>query len=119
MTIAPPGQNLDPGAGSCVWFSQKPGPSRGVADVLYGARESKFLLAQLRHSHVSGEKILVVCHGNIIRSLMPLLAGRDARESILIDLYHSSVSIIEVWKSGEAILKLANCVKHLLPKQVT
>ena len=74
---------------------------------------------KLRHTHESGDNILVVCHGNLIRTLMPMFGGRDPRESILIDVSHSAVSVIEVYSTGEAILKLANCTRHLLPSQVT
>ena len=73
----------------------------------------------LRHVHSPGEKVLVVCHGNLIRTIMPLLGGKDPKESVLIDINNASLSILDVWPSGEAVLKLANCTKHLLPRQVT
>lgn len=75
--------------------------------------------AYLRHVHQPGERVLVVCHGNFIRSILPLLGGKDPRESVLIDINNTAVTIIDVWPSGEAVLKLANCTKHLLPRQVT
>jgi len=74
---------------------------------------------QLRSAHKPGEKILVVCHGNFIRSLIPILGGRDPRKSVLIEFNNASVSLIDVWANGEAVLRLANCVRHLLPSQVT
>jgi len=81
-------------------------------------RVKKFAM-RLRHAHKPGEKILVICHGNFIRTLVPMLAGRSAEKSILIDINNTAVTILEAWPSGEAILRLANCVKHLSPKQVT
>ncbi len=74
---------------------------------------------RLRHEHRPGQKILVVAHGNLIRSLMPMLGGKDARESILIEIENASVTMLDVWSNGAAILKLANCVRHLLPGEVT
>jgi len=76
-------------------------------------------ITTLHHNHRSGERILVVCHGNIIRTLLPLLGGRDPRQSILMDINHTGVSILEVWDSGNAILRLANCVKHLDDDMIT
>ena len=73
----------------------------------------------LRHVHKPGEQVLVVCHGNLIRSIVPVLGGKDPRESVLIDINNTAVSIVDVWPSGEAVIKLANCTKHLLPRQVT
>ena len=76
-------------------------------------------VAHLRRVHQPGEKVLVVCHGNFIRSILPLLGGKDPKESILIDINNTAVTILDVWPSGEAVLKLANCTRHLLPRQVT
>ena len=73
----------------------------------------------LRRLHPPGEQILVVCHGNLIRTIMPILGGKDPKESILIDINNASLTILEVWPSGEAVVKLANCTKHLPPRQVT
>jgi len=76
-------------------------------------------IAHLRRNHEPGQRVLVVCHGNIIRTLMPLLGGRNPKESVLMDINHAAVSIMEVWASGNAILRLANCVKHLDDEMVT
>jgi 2,3-bisphosphoglycerate-dependent phosphoglycerate mutase len=73
----------------------------------------------LRRAHNPGETILVVCHGNFIRTVIPVLGGRDPRKSVLIEFNNTSVSILDVWQNGQAVLKLANCVKHLLPGQIT
>jgi probable phosphoglycerate mutase len=73
----------------------------------------------LRRAHNPGENILVVCHGNFIRSIIPILGGRDPQESVLIEFNNTSVSILDVWQNDQAVLKLANCVRHLLPGQVT
>lgn len=74
---------------------------------------------RLWHDHNPGHKILVVAHGNLIRSLMPMLGGKDAHESILMEINNASVTVLDVWNSGVVILKLANCVRHLPPNEVT
>ena len=74
---------------------------------------------QLRHKHVPGQRVLVVAHGNFIRTVLPILGGRDPKESVIMEISNTAVSIIEVWESGEAVLHLGNCVRHLLPGQVT
>jgi len=74
---------------------------------------------QLRHKHAPGETVVVVAHGNFIRTILPILGGRDPRESLIMEIYNTAVSVVELWSSGDAILRLGNCVKHLLPSQVT
>jgi broad specificity phosphatase PhoE len=73
----------------------------------------------LRNGHKPGERVLVVCHGNFIRSILPVLGGRDPKESVIIDINNTAVTVMDIWPSGEAVLKLANCTKHLLPRQVS
>ncbi|MDI6774102.1 MAG: phosphoglycerate mutase family protein [Verrucomicrobiota bacterium] len=74
---------------------------------------------RLRHTHKPGEKVLVVGHGNFIRTVMPMLGGRSALKSILLDIGNASVSVLDVWRSGSAVAKLVNCAKHLLPGEST
>ena len=74
---------------------------------------------RIRHDHRPGQKILVVAHGNLIRTIMPVLGGRNPHESLLIEFNNASLSILDVWDSGEAVLRLANCTRHLLPRQIT
>jgi broad specificity phosphatase PhoE len=76
-------------------------------------------VAQIRRTHVPPEKILIVCHGNVIRSIVPLFASRRPEKVLMMDISNTAITMLEVWSSGEAILKLANCVRHLIPKQVT
>jgi len=73
----------------------------------------------VRRTHVPGEKILVVCHGNVIRSIVPLFAGRRPEKAVMMDINNTAVTILDVWASGEAVLRLANCTTHLIPKQIT
>lgn len=75
--------------------------------------------SHLRAKHVPGETVLVVSHGNFIRTVIPLLGHRNPRESVLMDFGNTGVSILDVWPSGEAVLRLANCLKHLPAKLVT
>lgn len=74
---------------------------------------------RLRHDHSSGERILVVCHGNIIRTMVPMVGGREPTQSILMEINNTALTIMNTWPSGEAVLMLANCVKHLVSRQIT
>jgi broad specificity phosphatase PhoE len=71
------------------------------------------------HRHAAGQQLLMVCHGNTIRTLMPLFGGLHPEESILIQLNHASITILDVMIYGEAVLRLANSVDHLAPDEVT
>lgn len=74
---------------------------------------------RIRLRHHPQQKILIVSHGNMIRTLMPVLGGKEPRQSILLEINNASVSLLDVWPTGEAVLRLANCTKHLLPRQIT
>jgi len=74
---------------------------------------------RLRHAHEPGQKILVVAHGNLIRSIMPILGGRNPLESLLVEINNTAVCVLDLWASGAAVLQLGNCVKHLLQGEVT
>lgn len=69
--------------------------------------------------HRPGQTIGVVGHGNFIRSLIPVLAGIPPESAIMLELYNASVTIMDRWQSGRAVLRLANCVRHLHEKDVT
>jgi broad specificity phosphatase PhoE len=102
-------------------FVPVPGPfAPAVQDLLNKERDAMERFANhLRHTHGPAEKILVVCHGNLIRTLMPFLGGRDAQKSVLIEISNTSVTILDVYQSGQAVVRLANCVKHLLSGEIT
>jgi len=73
----------------------------------------------VRHTHKPGETICVVCHGNCIRTLMPMFGGKDPGHGLLIEINNCSVTILDTWSTGDSVLILSNCVKHLLERQVT
>lgn len=73
----------------------------------------------LRAEHHVGEKILVVSHGNFIRTILPVLGNRNPKESVLLDIGNTAVTAIDLWPSGEAVLRLANCTRHLPPNLLT
>ncbi len=77
------------------------------------------IVSHLRHSHTGGEHVLVVSHGNLMRSLIPLLGGLDPAKAPLLEIYNASLSIVDLWPSGRAVIRLANCVSHLPEKLVT
>jgi hypothetical protein len=37
----------------------------------------------------------------------------------VIESHNTAVFILELWSPGDAVLRVANCVRHLNPKQVT
>ncbi len=71
---------------------------------------------RLERDHSSGN-VLIVAHGNIILSLLSVMSGRNPKQSILIEISNASVSILHIWSSGMAVLKLANCAKHILDEE--
>ena len=73
----------------------------------------------LRRVHRPGKKILLVCHGNIIRCLIAMLGDKDPTRSALIDIGNTALSIVEIWPNNVAVLKLANCLRHVPPKQIS
>jgi broad specificity phosphatase PhoE len=82
-------------------------------------RPIRRFLDMLRKTHKQGERLVIVAHGNLIRTILPMFGGFDPRKSILLEMNNSSVTIVDVWPSGEAVVKLANCVSHLTPEQIT
>ena len=58
---------------------------------------------RIRHEHKYGDKILIVSHGNFIRTIMPVLGGRNPSESLLMEINNASLSVLEVWASGISI----------------
>jgi broad specificity phosphatase PhoE len=74
---------------------------------------------RLRHAHKPGESALLVCHGNTIRTLIPMLCNRTPSESVPMEIYNASISILDLFPSGSGLLRLANSVEHLAPDQVT
>jgi broad specificity phosphatase PhoE len=76
-------------------------------------------IAQMMKNHKGGDRILVVAHGNIIRTLIPMLGGRDPKKAVLLEIHNAATNILDIWSNGQAVLKLANCTRHLTPKQIT
>ena len=73
----------------------------------------------IRHTHQPGETVCIVCHGNCIRTLLPMFGGKDPGRSVLMEINNCSVTLVDTWGSGDAVIILANCVRHLLERQVT
>jgi broad specificity phosphatase PhoE len=76
-------------------------------------------ITHLRHKHTQGECVLVVSHGNIMRSLIPLLGGIESNRTPLFEIYNASLSIVDMWPNGRAVVRLMNCVSHLPPHLVS
>lgn len=73
----------------------------------------------VRHNHNPEDTICVVCHGNCIRALMPMFGGKDPGNGLLIEINNCSVTILDTWSTGDSVLILSNCLRHLLDRQVT
>jgi len=74
---------------------------------------------RIRHEHKPGERILLVCHGNVIRTLIPMLCNRKPAESVMFEMHNASVSIVDIFPSGVGVVRLVNSVEHLAPEAVT
>ncbi len=73
----------------------------------------------LKSENPKGDAILVVCHGNIIRTLIPRLAHKDPRDAIFLSLANTSVSIVKINVNGVCLLKTGNSVRHLHTDEIT
>jgi broad specificity phosphatase PhoE len=73
----------------------------------------------VHHEYGAGQKLLIFAHGNLIRTLVPMLTGSDPRNFPLLDIRNTSISTIELWPSGARIMRLANCIRHVPPGIVT
>jgi broad specificity phosphatase PhoE len=73
----------------------------------------------LRNKHDAGETILLVSHGNITRSLIPILGKVHPTSSPLFEIFNTSLSIVDIWPSGQTVVRLVNCVSHLPQRMVT
>lgn len=102
-------------------FADDPPPDHLDIQRILGAERAALdrFAAHLRRTHEPGQRVLVVCHGNFIRTLIPVLGGRNPKESVLMDINHTAVSVVEVWPSGNAVLRLGNCVRHLDDEMIT
>lgn len=74
---------------------------------------------RIRREHRPGSQILLICHGNVIRVLIPMFCNRIPSESVLLEVFNCSVSIIDLFPSGTGILRLANSVEHLAKEEIT
>jgi broad specificity phosphatase PhoE len=87
-------------------------------------RVERFWRRALRR-HRDGERVLIVAHGNLIRLLVPLMAGADPKRAMRLETHNASVTEVLAFKGGpapwggKAMVLLANCTKHLRPTQVT
>lgn len=72
----------------------------------------------IRHNHESGEHVLIVSHGNMTRSLIPMLGGLDPTQAPLMEISNASLCIVDLWPS-RAVIRLANCVAHIPEELVT
>ena len=77
------------------------------------------VINHLRETHEQGERVLIVSHGNITRSLIPLLGGLAPAKAPLLEIYNASLSLVDAWPSGRAVGRLANCVAHLPERLIT
>jgi broad specificity phosphatase PhoE len=74
---------------------------------------------RIRHDHESGQHVLLICHGNVIRTLIPILSNRNPADSVLMEVYNASITILDLMPSGIGVIRLANSVEHLSPDEIT
>ena len=103
-------------------FHHQPGRTprrKEVQAVIHLEREAveRFLRRLLRHR--SSEQVLLVIHGNLIQFLLAKLAGINAKRSIPVGASNTSVTILTLQGGSLKLVNLLNCVKHLLPQQIT
>ncbi len=70
-------------------------------------------IQRLRHDHRPGQVVLAVVHGNLIRLLVPTLAGIPPRRSVPISTNNSSVTLLSLVEGKPPRIQLANCTRHL------
>lgn len=85
-----------------------------------GERKSlEAFVSHVRTAHRPGDRILVVAHGNLIRAMVPLFAGQDPARGLILDIHNAALTILETWPGGRAVLRLANCTRHLADRDLT
>ena len=102
-------------AGHHVLPGRTPG-TKAIQDRM--ARSNKCVPKFLRHllkTHGHGERVLLVIHGNLIRWLIYLLAGRPAKRGLPLRITNTSLSIVNIRDRALFNVELLNCVKHLKP----
>ncbi len=77
-------------------------------------------IRRLRREHLKpGKAVLVVCHGNFIRLLLPTLAGLPPRRVLPVNTLNASLTIANLNPDGRVSLQLANCTRHLPTRMVS
>jgi len=100
-------------------------PPKGSRPLFLRQRKSldAFLPRFLRR-HRPGQRVLLVCHGQLIQFLISYLAGVNPRRSVPIHIHNTAVTQLFVHLPQGRLMfdrgvGYANCVKHLLPSQQT
>ena len=104
-------------------YHHQPGPTprrKEVQTVVQQERGAvERFLRRLVRQHRSGEQVLLVTHGNLTQLLIAKLAGVNPKRSIPIGTSNTSVTILTLQGGSLRLVNLANCVRHLLPRQIT
>lgn len=79
------------------------------------------LRKKLFRTHKPGERILLVCHGQLIKLLTALFAGVDPQATVKIRANNTGIFVLclDTRKRKLDCVALANCIAHLLPSQIT
>ena len=76
-------------------------------------------IRRLRREHLKpGKAVLVVCHGNFIRLLLPMLAGLPPRRVLPVNTLNASLTLVNLNPDGHVGINLANCTRHLPTRMV-
>ena len=95
--------------------------SNSIRQILEQERDAMLrFINRVRHSHDAGQRVLIVAHGNLIRALVPMFGGKEPAASILLELNHASLSILDLCpNAARAVLMLSNGTRHLAEADVT
>jgi broad specificity phosphatase PhoE len=73
---------------------------------------SRRLIAEMYRKH-KGKGVVLVCHGNLIRSVLTSILNADVIGFLSFEIYQSSVSKIVIDKDGYVKINYINSIGHL------
>lgn len=76
------------------------------------------VVRRLRRDHRPGQVVLIVAHGGINRMVITRLCGLRLRDGLPFGQHNASLTVVSVNRTGRAVVRLANCTRHLLPHQI-
>ena len=102
-------------------FSPRASLKKDVKERVEKERKACARFLRRLRKHKPGEKILLVIHGNLIRLLISTISDVNPRRAVILETHNTGVFevILSLEKEELARVNLANCVKHLIPSQIS